>query len=326
MLRLNKGRTMKLNKKYYLAIFSVLGIQAFLGIYLANAVPCESEILEEMQSNKENNAQLSQTNDPNVYFFGLNAVYFNSPDDFWPSMKKRVEELRSNPGSETWPDKGSLRLQITGAKENIQKYGSDKHLRTGDNLVICYSQALLDANGEVDTILNRNSSSKNNNKSSPSNSGASSNQSTSNSAQFNSPESFNLQVSQTNKQNYQAMQQAYDKAMQGKGKKNNLQAVATECMKNNPSQLTYKNNCKQPINFSYCFSGITPGYKNENPETLVEMSCQNGQFGTLTLGAGESIPGSYKGMVLEGVGCKSPSQPIVAFDGATKAATGRCSF
>ncbi len=166
---------MKLNKKYFLVLLTALGIQGVFGVNLANAVPCESEILEEMQSIKENNAQLGQMTDPQVYFFGLNAVYFNSPDDFWPSMKKRIEQLRSNPGSETWPDNSSLRLQITGAKENIQKYGSNKLLRTGDSLVICYSQALLDANGDVNTILNRNSSSKNNNKSSnqPTNSGTS---------------------------------------------------------------------------------------------------------------------------------------------------------
>ena len=167
-----------------------------------------------------------------------------------------------------------------------------------------------------------------------SSSSASSNQSCSQSSNqsasattSNSPESYNIQVSQNNKQNYQAVQRAYEQANAGRGKKHNKEANVIECMKNNPAQKSFKNNCNQPINFAYCFSGTVSGAKNESPQTLADLNCQGGQFGMLTIGAGENIPGSYQGLALEGLACKSPSQPVdMAFDRSANAATGRCSF
>ena len=98
-------------------------------------------------------------------------------------------------------------------------------------------------------------------------------------------------------------------------------------MKSNPAQKSFTNRCKQPVSYSYCFSGTVQGFKNDKPQTLAELGCQSGQFGTLTIGPGESIPGSYDKLMLEGLACKYPSQAVdMGFDRATNAPTGRCGY
>ena len=304
---------MKLNKKISFGTFTALGIQVVFGINSANAGPCDDYIKREFSVSNE-----------------INSYPYSSLKEYG-DMKYRVLEnsifTQQDTSGGKFRDGGGAYPNCSAfVKSRLEIMVRDKYT---DNSYYCFHKIASENNCnnlngfkfDLDAGGNRLSAYKfgdgSNNKSS--------NQSSA-TAQSNSLESYNIQVSQTNKQNYLAMQRAYEQANAGKGKKNNLKAVAPDCMKNNPSQQTFKNNCNESINFSYCFSGIVPGNRNENPDTLAEMSCQNGQFGTITLGAGENIPGSYKGMVLEGLACKSPSQPIMAFDKAANAVAGRCSY
>lgn len=301
---------MKLNKKYFLPLTTLL-IHVFFGINFTYAA-CEKEVSDYCTH--------SNSSGKPDFYSGCVKAQENT-------IEEEVERVLREEESKT-ENKAAARAEARRRLIDSIKYSesgmSEKNptFRIISVMKFCQlkeSLNLFDSRNQGKTAYSETVSNQS------SSSGTSSNQSSS-AAQSNSPESYNIQVSQTNKQNYQAVQRAYEQANAGKGKKNNLQAVGTECMKNNPSQKSFTNKCNQAINFAYCFSGIVPGYKNENPETLAEMSCQNGQFGTLTLGAGESIPGSYRGMVLEGLACKSPSQPVGMKYNTSEPANGRCSY
>lgn len=276
-------------------------MQAVFGINFALAVPCEDVMEREFKYNG------TYDDIGKVYEF----LWWGESGALAPRFTS-VEDAKS-------------KLYST-AKDYVDKFKGDKaqcleattKYNNENKVAICMAKTLANNNCDISVFKRSGLTSR-------SNSDNTSNQSAS-AATSNSPESYNIQVSQNNKQNYQAIQRAYEQANAGKGKKNNKEAVASECMKNNPSQKTFKNNCNQAINFAYCFSGIVPGSKNENPDTLAEMSCQNGQFGTLTIGAGENIPGSYRGIYMQGLACKSPSQPVGMKYDASEAPTGRCSF
>ena len=67
----------------------MLGFQAVLGVKIANAVPCESEILSVIKLGEE--AEIKY----NTKMLSLYAtmaefyeVYFLKVDEFWPSVKK----------------------------------------------------------------------------------------------------------------------------------------------------------------------------------------------------------------------------------------------
>lgn len=316
---------MILNKKYFLAILTALGMQTVLGINLASAVPCEDIINTQVEENKQNHIKWGWKYEHSVAGFdNVQSFYFTSVNDFWPKLKAYLPDRGYENGKRIPKDAHFIKHWRDLERLKIEGYKLEK----------CYTQALLDANGDIDAIIN-GSSTNNSSSNKASSSGTSRQANTSNAtsnqssaaAQSNSPESYNLQVSQTNKQNYQAVQRAYEQANAGKGKKHNKEANATECMKNNPAHISFTNKCNQAINFTYCFSGVPTGAKNENPQTLADLSCQNAQFGTLTIGAGESIPGSYNGLSIQGLPCKSPSQAVdMTFDRSTNAATGRCSF
>ena len=313
---------MKLNKKYFLAIFTALGIQLVLGVNLVNAAACEAEVLAVIQSGSESKYEITSYYTTMADFY---EVHFKKADEFWPKVKERIENIRRTQTELLEPTIDQLKYGLQKAELALKDGIGDPR---DNRLTICLAQSLINSNVNVDAIIsgqkaNNFKGNQQNKSSSPT---SSSNQS-STAAQSNSTESYNLQVSQNNKQNYQAVQRAYEQANAGKGKKHNKEANATECMKNNPAQKSFTNKCSQTINFTYCFSGVPTGAKNENPQTLADLSCQNEQFGTLTIGAGESIPGSYNGLSIQGLPCKSPSQPVdMSFNRATNATTGRCSF
>lgn len=305
---------MKLNNKIILSVFTALVVQLSLGIDLVNAMQCEREIEQEWESleiNNDGSRQFTFNQGNYVKTQSLDEVKSMIYDDSLDFVAPPVgQEYKWGPNKESksckewayFKYKGAVYYKSVGGA-CIAKYIAENNCKNLE--VFKYKKG-----------SNQQSSSNN----------SSSKQSAS-AETSNSPESYNIQVSQNNKQNYQAMQGAYEQANAGKGKKHNKEANATECMKNNPAQKSFKNNCNQPINFTYCFSGTVSGAKNESPQTLVELNCQGGQFGTLTVGPGENIPGSYTGLALDGLACKSPSQPVdMTFDRSANAATGRCSF
>lgn len=331
---------MKLNKKYFLAILTTLGIQMVLGVSSAKAVPCESEILDTYTN------EIYDGYRQNPYdYYGDRSKFNQEKYDMRTVSKSDYIRLIAETAKATGdygppPDNpykdndfihysGNSCVERHSIIARLTRHAPDKDGKIypiagfkGDKLLECVSKYLSQNNCDISAFLS-GSSTKNNK--SLSSSGSTSSQSSS--AQSNSPESYNIKVSQINKQNYQALQRAYEQANAGKGKKHNKEANATECMKTNPAHKSFTNKCNQPINFAYCFSGVPTGAKNENPQTLADLSCQNGQFGTLTIGAGESIPGTYNGLFIGGLPCKSPSQPVdMAFDRATNTTTGRCSF
>lgn len=318
---------MKMNEKYLWVIFTAFAVQLSFGIKLGYTMPCEEHL-------KDSWDQTTATIDPRgkkVKEFYIDSMTGYFPVETFDDYKKIVHQipikyakfwLEYNDSGKAMSDNQHVELCVDQAKRKKGATGYTK-------FDYCAVEHLIANRCNTSAFLNGVSgqqSSSSNSSNQSSNSG-SANQPSSGTAQSNSPESYNLQVSKTNKQNYQTMQQAYNQAMQGKGKKHNKEANSTECMKTNPAQKSFTNKCNQPINFTYCFSGVPQGAKNENPQTLSELSCQNGQFATMTIGAGESIPGAYNGLTIEGLPCKSPSQPVdMSFDRATNAATGRCSF
>ena len=309
---------MKLNKKYFLALLTALATQVVFGVELANAIPCEAELdtfyALDVGPGKDREFYIA---DDGVKKFDFSLNTYNG---FAYGQMKDKEDLKINLytvvetfAKDDYKSGGSSCVEY--AKYQANKWEKEVPFQA------CIYRYMAQNNCDPSAFRYSGSGQKGN-----ISSGASSNSSSS-SAQSNSPESYNLQVSQTNKQNYQTIQRAYEQANAGRGKKHNKEANAIECMKNNPAQKSFKNNCNQPINFAYCFSGTVSGAKNETPQTLADLNCQGGQFGTLTIGAGENIPGSYQGLALEGLACKSPSQPVdLAFDRASNSATGRCSF
>jgi hypothetical protein len=313
---------MKLNKNYFLTVVTALVIQAYFGVNLANAMQCEKEIEQEWA----NTAAYDDGSKDISYLWTSDRM--KSLDEAKGHYYERVKgyTLPSKYRGTVWNDLTNGNYKTCKEFANEMYKGAIHDKREG---AICVAKYMSDNDcnnlevfiykkGAGQQINSSSSSSSSSNQ--PSNSGTSS-------SQTNSPESYNLQVSQNNKQNYQAVKHTYEQANAGKGKKHNKDASATECMKTNPAKQSFTNKCNQPINFTYCFSGVPSGAKNENPQTLAELSCQNGQFATMTIGAGESIPGSYKGLSIGGLPCKSPSQPVdMAFDSGTNKTTGRCSF
>lgn len=291
---------MKLNKKSFLTVFTTIGIKLFLGVNVAHAA-CENEIRKVCSHNNSTTQNNLCSSNSSVSEAEI-ASDIKSWQNNLVTYNQTKEEFRS-----------SLRAsQVEGLRNTMHE--NRPFITDYYQYQTCISEYAINNTPNISSTKQGNT----NNSSSTQSPTA---------AQSNSPESYNLQVSQNNKQNYQAVQRAYEQTNAGKGKKHNKEANAIECMKNNPAQKTFKNTCNQAINFAYCFSGTAPGAKNENPQTLADLSCQNSQFGTLTIGAGESIPGSYKGLALDGLACKSPSQAVdMAFDRATNAATGRCSY
>lgn len=292
---------MKLDKKYFFAVFTVLGFELLVGVNFANALPCEELINAEVEENKQIHAERGLKYDFSVAGYdNYQSFFFTSVNDFWPKLKAYAAERGYDNGKKIDKD------------AHFIKYWRDQE---GYKLEKCYTQALLDANGDIDAIIN--GSSRNNSSSNKSSSNQSSSSSQTNSAESNA---------QNSKQSYQVAQSAHDQANAGRGKKRNAKAEVPECIKPNANQTHYKNGCNFAVNISYCFSGDNQsGASIAAKQLLADLNCNNQQFANTELSVGEELAGDYIGLNIAAMVCKSPSQPLdMNFDG--REALGRCSF
>ncbi|PPC88677.1 MAG: hypothetical protein CTY37_00345 [Methylotenera sp.] len=282
---------MKLNKKYFFAIFTALGIQALFGVNFANAI-CEKELRESCKHH----------GDPATCNAESQTIF-----------KKRIKDIVED------QDYFTKELIIKNINHYTSLNGSGKYhgpTFAAHAQYICeFKEALRQR--ESPNRADSGQQSGSDNSSSSQSSSQSSNQSSS-ATTSNSP------VSQ-NKQNYQAAQIAHNQANAGRGKKRNTQAEVPECMKPNANQTHFKNACNYAVNISYCFIGEVQGSKGVDTQLLSDLNCNSQQFANTELSAGEELSGNYEALTVAAMVCKSPSQPLdMNFDG--REALGRCSF
>ena len=292
---------MKMNKKYFFALLTTLAIQLMLGISLSSAVPCEDVI----EQNFEYNGTYDDIGKVHEFAWwrgsGALIVKFTSIEDAKNKMYEYAKEYVDY-------FKGDM-AACHEATTRISKEGY--------KIRACMSKTLANNNCDPTVFKKDGVSPQSKSKNSKSNQISAS--------QANSPEAYNLQVSQTDKQNYYAMQQAYNQSNAGKGKKHNSNAEVPACLQANADQTYYKNSCKQTINFSYCFVGAMQD--SADKQLLKDLSCHNAQFANTSLSSGEELAGNYLGLTISGMVCKSPSQPLdMHFNSAEDRALGRCSF
>lgn len=285
---------MKLNKKYFLTVFTALAIQAVFGVNFANAI-CEKELRDSCR-------------------FSGNPDRCNaeSQSDF----KQRVKEILENRQYFT-KEHIIVNIEHYTSLNRSGKYDGST-FATHASYICEFKEALrqLDSPNRADSSLQSSSD----NSSSSQSSSQPSNQSNSGSSSQTSS-----QVSQS-KQNYQAAQLAHNQANVGKGKKRNAQAEAPQCIKPNADQTHYKNGCNFPVNISYCFSADNnSGASIAAKQLLADLNCNNGQFANTELSSGEELTGDYVGLNFAAMICKAPSQPLDMYFEAPEA-LGRCSF
>ena len=145
----------KLNKKYFLAILTTLWIQLALGVNLANALACEKEMIDAINEAKDftNSRGNTYTGTDVTYNYATNFT-FTDPSNFWPKLKVQLDSY----GSSDVYTKSNFQSKNEYAKENF-----NKHLPKGSILEICYTQAMVDANADIDSIINGTKANKSSN-------------------------------------------------------------------------------------------------------------------------------------------------------------------
>lgn len=212
---------MKFNKKYFLAIFTALGIQITFGVSTSYATECYKKFRKMCV---ENNGKHSD-------------MQFNCNDSELQLSNKLFDHYDEKKGEWTLTDLDNYisdeQRRIKIAKSNGRNYSQEEFSTCRYQEQKKYYQTGLRPSSNTSSNQTIRSGSSN---------------------QSASAETSNSPVSQ-NKQSYQAAQFAHNQANAGKDKKRNAQAEVPECIKSNANQTNFKNGCNYAVNISYCFSG-----------------------------------------------------------------------
>ena len=192
--------SMIFNKKYFLEIFAVFGIQLGLGVNSAIAVPCEAEFNAVIEIFKEASRKNNFTyQGANVPYNFVTDIVFTSPNDFWPNLKKKMSDPYYGVNNNTFAENVDHFRHLNKMARDRAKNGSYEPTI----LEVCYTQAMVDANGDIDSIINGKTA----NKSSSSGSSSKSNKKANRQSAQNQPSSSSNSSDQSTKKLNDAIDQ-----------------------------------------------------------------------------------------------------------------------
>ena len=275
---------MKLNKKYFLAIFTVLLTHGVFSLNFANAA---------LDPNCENVIQAEN-----------GSKYFNSFNLPGQSMY-----LAGN----ACPNAESRRKKHN---DHIAKHGK---IYGPLYLDACVFEKLCEtakkrestsSNSAIDTQENSSSS-------------GSSNQTTnSNSAELSQENSSPEDVERNNVRSYSAQQTAaYQEKYKGRGKKHNLDAFANRCIKTKGKKVL--NTCDFDIEVVFCAKNPDPNSKHAF-EMANGFDCARNSKGMWGISANDALMGVFTADSVSVFACKKPSLPGAEIDPQTLSLVGRC--
>lgn len=314
------------NKKYFLAIFAVVGVQLGFGVNSAIAVPCEAEFNSVIEIFKESSRKNNFTyQGANVPYNFVTDIVFTSPNDFWPNLKKKMSDPYYGVNNNTFAENVDHFRHLNKMARDRAKNGSYEPTL----LEVCYTQAMVDANGDIDAIINGKTSNKSsssgsfsqsnkkanrqtaNNQSSSSNSSTQSNQQ-SGSNSTNSNSGSNLKPEQTEfvneaAQTYATKTAAFEESHKGLKRTHNKGDEASRCLKMDGRQIT--NTCDFRVGYIFC--AYNPDQKAFKAafEMAAAFDCEKRQMGMQGAAPRKKQAGTFTSEAVYIFGCKDPSLP-----------------
>lgn len=111
-------------------------------------MPCEDIINAQVEENKQNHIKWGWKYEHSVAGFdNVQSFYFTSVNDFWPKLKAYLPDRGYENGKRIPKDAHFIKHWRDLERLKIEGYKLEK----------CYTQALLDANGDIDAIINGSS-------------------------------------------------------------------------------------------------------------------------------------------------------------------------
>lgn len=290
------GQTMKYNKKYFLAVFTALGLQFIFGINLVNAKQCEAEIRVQCKN-----------------WFAVKRQEYG-----YDRCVKEKEHWTSSP-EEAYKifDKDNINItqELQRNEDNLKDYikrnvnGANDEGIADSKFYICMSKLALGYN--VTSALNSNSS---NNQTSQ----VTSSNSTESSQQNSTPED----VERNNVRSYSAQQTAaYQQKYKGRGKKHNVDAYVNQCIKTKGRKVL--NTCDFDIEVNFCAENPDPSSKHFF-EMASGFDCAKDSIGMWGIKARGALMGVFTADSVSVFACKKPFYPFAEYDHQKKTLVGRC--
>lgn len=299
---------MKLNKKYFLAIFTSLGFQAVLGVNLANAY-CETEIKNVCVKNSSSPTGVLNT-EP------LENCLRESPKH----TNRRITEYKSE-GVDFIKERLVIWQNNVERNKNARERTYEWARWLEAKLEVCeYSSALagLDAssvppqgsaqNPKVNNIYSNQQASS----------------SSSSYGQANQQNSSPEEVERSNmKNNYSQKTAAYEQKYQGRGKKHNIDAFANQCIKTKGRKVL--NICDFDVEAVFCAVNPDPNSIHAF-ETASAFDCARNSIGMWPILARKALSGVFTAESVSVFACKKPSHPSGAeYDHQKRVIVARCS-